>query len=144
MHAVSKLFEDLTQKQKGVGVGTETERGTHVRTHTRTHARKQARTHARTHARTGILAIHNLIYTQLKADSKQRLETDEDSSTEQKTREVYSFGQRNVSVILEHVQAAVVLERGSVRVGLCQRGGGRSFHVDETWLIFKGTSLGRD
>ena len=61
---------------------THTHTHTHARTHARTRARTHASTHARTHARTGILAIHNLIYTQLKPDSKQRLETDEDSSTD--------------------------------------------------------------
>ena len=38
----------------------------------------------------------NLIYTQLKMGSKQRLETDEDTSMEWKAWQVYSFGKRNV------------------------------------------------
>ena len=41
-----------------------------------------------------ILATQSLIYTQLKMGSKQRLETDEDSITEQKTWQVYSFGKK--------------------------------------------------
>ena len=46
-------------------------------THTKTH--KQAPAH------TSILTIPSLVNTQLKTGRKQRLETDEDSSTEQKT-----------------------------------------------------------
>ena len=48
-----------------------------------------AYTHAKTHkqapAHTSILTIQSLVYTQPKTGSKQRLETDEDSNTEQKT-----------------------------------------------------------
>ena len=44
------------------------------------------------HAR--VLATRSLIYTQLKMGSQQRLEADEDSTTEQKTWRVYSFGKR--------------------------------------------------
>ena len=50
-----------------------------------------------TPAHRSILTIQNLIYTQLKTVSKRRLvETNEDSSTEWKTWQVYSFQKRNV------------------------------------------------
>ena len=45
---------------------------------------------------------------------------DEDCSTEQKTRRVYSFGKRNV----------FMLHLNESREGFCRRGRGRSFHVD--------------
>ena len=45
---------------------------------------------------------------------------DEDSSLEQKTWQIYSFGKRNV----------FRLDLNESREGFCQRGRGRSFHVD--------------
>ena len=45
---------------------------------------------------------------------------DKDVSTEQKTRQVYNFGKRNV----------FRLDLNESREGFCQRGRGRSFHVD--------------
>ena len=57
----------------------------YMHTHTHTH------TYTYRHLHTGIPTIQNLIYTQLKMARKQRLETNEDSSTEQKTWQVYSF-----------------------------------------------------
>ena len=53
-------------------------------------------THALATAHMSIVTIQNLIYTQLKTGSKQRLEMNEDSSTQRKTWQVYSFGKRNV------------------------------------------------
>ena len=47
---------------------------------------------AHAHMHMDILTIQKLIYTQLKTDSRQRLETDEDSSTEWNTRQVCSVG----------------------------------------------------
>ena len=49
-----------------------------------------------------------------------RLETDEDSSMEQKTLQAYGFGKRNVSRL--HLNKS--------KEGFCRRGRGRSFHVD--------------
>ena len=45
---------------------------------------------------------------------------DEDSSLEQKTWQIYSFGKRNI----------FRLHLNEFREGFCQRGRGRSFHVD--------------
>ena len=75
-------------------------------------------THTHTHLYRSILTMKNLIYTQFKMGSKQSLEMDEDSSTEQKTWQVYSFGKRNV--------LRFVLNES--REGFCWRGRGRSFH----------------
>ena len=59
----------------------------HKQTHTHTHI--HARTHARTHTQApthaNILTIQSLIYTQLRT-GRQTLQTDEDRSTERKTR----------------------------------------------------------
>ena len=68
---------------------------THMHTHTRAHTHARARTHTEAPAHTSILIIQNLTYTQLKTGSKQRLETNEDSSPERKTWQVYSLGKRN-------------------------------------------------
>ena len=75
---------------------THTHTHTHL-THTHTpHTHTHTHTHL-THTHMSLLTLRNLIYTQLKTGSKQRLETDEDSSTEQKTWQVYRFwGRRNV------------------------------------------------
>ena len=54
--------------------------------------------------------------------SKQRLEMDEDSSTEQKTWLVYRFVKINVFTFR--------LPLNESREGFCYRGRGRSFHVD--------------
>ena len=48
-------------------------------------------THTQVPAHMSILIMLKLIYTHLKMDSKQRPKTDEDSSIEQKTWQVYSF-----------------------------------------------------
>ena len=52
-----------------------------------------AHIHSNACARTyvSILTKQNLIYTQLKSGNKQRLKAEEDSSTEWKTWQVYSF-----------------------------------------------------
>ena len=50
--------------------------------------------HTEAPAHTSILTIPNLSYTQLKTGNKQRLETDEDSSTERRTWQVYNFGEK--------------------------------------------------
>ena len=63
-------------------------------THVRTHARTHARTHTQ-HTR-AFYSDDEAKFTQLKTGSKQRLEMDEDSRTEQKTWQVYSFWKRNV------------------------------------------------
>ena len=102
----SPLLNERTQvsiKRKIVFVETMLSAHTRVRvhTHTHTHARAYARTHTHTYtyihthtythrhtqapAHTSVVTIQNLIYAQLKTGSKQRLETDEDSSTERKT-----------------------------------------------------------
>ena len=71
----------------------------HVHTHTCTctHTHTCACTHAHTHAptHTSVLMIQSLIYTQLKMGSKQRLETDEDRSMEQKTWHVSCSNNNN-------------------------------------------------
>ena len=78
--------------------------------------------HTQVPAHASILTIQNLIYTQLKTVSKQRLvETNEDNSTEQKTWRVYSFEKRNV----------LRFDLKGSREGFCQTGRGRSFHVEE-------------
>ena len=58
---------------------------THARTHTNTHM--HTLTHRHPH-NTSILTIQNLIYTQLGTGTKQRLETNEDSSTVRKKWQV--------------------------------------------------------
>ena len=69
----------------------------HTHTHTHTHYHTTHNQPHNTHTHMSLLTLQNLIYTQLKTGSKQRLETDEDSSTEQKTWQVYRFwGRRNV------------------------------------------------
>ena len=74
-----------------------------------------------TYTRTGTHTQKNSDYTklikftQLKTGSKQRFETDEDSSMEQKTWQVYSFGKRNV----------FRLHLNESRKGFCWRGRGR-------------------
>ena len=58
--------------------------------HTHTHIHTQAPAH------TSILTIQNFMYTQLKTGSRQRLETDEDSSTERKIWLYIVLGKINV------------------------------------------------
>ena len=48
--------------------------------------------HIGMHMHMNVLTIQKLIYTQLKTGSKQRLETDEDSSTKWNTWQVCSVG----------------------------------------------------
>ena len=86
-----------------------------TRMHTHAHACTRMHTHARTHAHT-----HIHTHAQLKKGGKQRLEMDEDSSTEQKTLHVYNFGKSNV----------IRLNLNESRENFCRRGRGRSFHVD--------------
>ena len=100
---------------------------TRVHTHTHTHTYTYTHTHTYTHrhtqapAHTSVVTIQNLIYAQLKTGSKQRLETDEDSSTEQKAWQVYSFGKINV----------LRFDLDVSRHGFWLRGRGRSFpHVE--------------
>ena len=62
---------------------------THI--HTNTHMHTHPGTHTHEHSDYTKLNLHIL-----KMGSKQRLELDEDSSTEQKTWQVYSFGKINV------------------------------------------------
>ena len=61
-----------------------------------THACTHTHTHTQAPAHTSILTVQNLMYTQLNTGSKQRLETDEDTSMKRKTWQVYSLGKRNV------------------------------------------------
>ena len=65
---------------------------THTRALARACTHTHIHTHAHTHAHTSVVTIQNLIYAQLKTGSKQRPETDEDSSTERKAWQVYSLG----------------------------------------------------
>ena len=58
-----------------------------------------------------ILIMPRLIYIHLKMDSKQRPETDKDSSTEQKTWQVYSFLKFFFFEIWQQVQRGFLLER---------------------------------
>ena len=62
-----------------------------MHTHTHTH------TYIHTHAHTSVVTIQNLIYAQLKTGSKQKFETDENSSTEGKAWRVYRFGKVQLS-----------------------------------------------
>ena len=78
-------------------------------------------THTKAPTYTSMLTTQNLISTQLKSGSKQQLEMDEDSSMEQKTWLVYSFGKRNV----------LRFDLKESREGFCGIGRGRSFHVEE-------------
>ena len=79
-------------------------------------------THAHTqrYSHTQAFWLYKAKFTQLKMGSKQRLEMDEDSSMEQNTWQVYSFGRINV----------FRLHLNESREGFCRRGGGRSFHID--------------
>ena len=52
--------------------------------------------HTQTPAHTSIPTIQNLIYTPLKQTTKTETKAEEDSSAEQKTRQVYCFGNRTV------------------------------------------------
>ena len=52
--------------------------------------------HSQAPSHASLLTIQSLIYTQLKTDSEQRLETDEDSSTERKIWLYIVLGKINV------------------------------------------------
>ena len=79
-------------------------------------ARARTHTHIQVPARTSILTTQNLIYTTLNG---QQTQMDKDSSAEQKTWQVYSYGKRNV----------FRLRLNESREGFCGRKGW-SFHVD--------------
>ena len=89
-----------------------THRNRHRHTHTHTH------THTQTHECTGYTKLH--LHT-TSEDKKQRLEAEEDSSAERKTLQVYVFGKR--TVLRFYLKAS--------SEDFCQRGRGRSFHVEE-------------
>ena len=72
---------------------------------------------AHTHPYTQAFQLYKVKFT---TDSKRRLEMDEDSSTDQKTWQVYNFVKRNI----------FRLHLNESREGFCRRGRGRSFHVD--------------
>ena len=74
--------------------------------------------HTHRHLHTCALKLYKAQPTQFKMGSNQRPETDEDSSTEQKTWQVYSFGKNN----------NFRLYLNESRDSFCQRGRGRSFH----------------
>ena len=63
-------------------VHTHTHTHTHTRTFTPSHIHPLTHTHTQALTHTSILTIQNLICTQFKMVRKQRLETDENSSTE--------------------------------------------------------------
>ena len=69
---------------------------THTKAHIHTHTQIYTQVHAHTQAptNTSILTKQNLIYPQFKTGSQQRLEMDENNSTEWKTWQVYSFGEK--------------------------------------------------
>ena len=71
---------------------THTDTGTHTHTHTQAHTHTHTHTHTQAPTHTSILTIQSLIY---KAYGQQ-VEMDEDGSTEQKTRQFYSFVKRKV------------------------------------------------
>ena len=78
------------------------------------------RTRTQRHPHTRVFRLYKAKFTQLKTGSKRRLQLDEDSSTEQKTWQPYSFGKRYVFRV--HLNEP--------REGFCRRGRGKSFHVD--------------
>ena len=80
---------------------THTHTHTHRRTHTHTHTHTCTDTHTRTHTHTHTHTHEHTDYTKLNwhnlKRAANRLEMDDDSSTERKTWRVDSFGKRNVS-----------------------------------------------
>ena len=89
------------------------------------HARTHAHTHTHTHKGNSTEKHSDTDNTNIRSPPKKmgmkwRREMDKDSSMEQKTWQVYSLGKRNV----------FRLDLNESRKGFCQRGRGRSFHVD--------------
>ena len=87
-------------------------------THTHTHTDRGTRTHE--HSDYTKLTLHSLKRTA----NSDFTAMDEDSSTDQKTWQIYSFG-REKKVFRLHL-----LHLNESREGFCRRGRGRSFHVD--------------
>ena len=89
----------------------------HAHTHTRTHTHTEAPAHT-----SMILTRQNLCTTQKWAANTFEMdeETAEDCSMKWKTWQVYSFGKRTV----------LRFDLKESREGFCQRGRGRSFHVE--------------
>ena len=86
----------LVHTHTHTGTCTHTHTQALVHTHTHTHTGTCTHTHTHRHLHAWAFQLYKAKYTQLKTGCKQRLEMDEDSSTEQKTWHVYSFGKRNV------------------------------------------------